>query len=517
MKTNTFKTSKRIFSAFLICFFLFQGQTTEAQSRRKKKEKEAAALAAKTKIPEKKTIEELVKQSKKIEGLFTIYQDTVTGSIQMLISEDQIGKDFIYFNQIADGAADIGQFRGSYGQSIVFKIEKYFDKIEFITQNTSFYFDPNNPISKSQDANLSKGNMSSEKVLAFDTTKNIYLISANDLFLKETLSQIKPSKSPTASPFSFSLGSLDKDKTKINAIRNYPENTDIAVEYVYSNPSVLNNGSNSISDGRNVSIKVYHSLIAIPENDFEVRFDDPRVGYFTTQVNDQTSTSSTPYRDLIHRWNLVKKDPNAPISEPVTPITWWIENTTPVEWRETIAEGVLEWNKAFEQAGFKNAMVVKIQPDDATWDAGDIRYNVLRWTSSPDPVFGGYGPSFVNPITGEILGADIMLEYVHFTNRVLYDKVFDLSATSKNTEIDLAKNNHKLCSLGHIMHENTMFGQALLSSAAASDLEMARMKKESMLALVMHEVGHTLGLNHNMKASHIFSPEQLSNPNFIKG
>ena len=517
MKTNTFKTSKRIFSAFLICFFLFQGQTTEAQSRRKKKEKEAAALAAKTKKPEKKTIEELVKQSKKIEGLFTIYQDTVTGSIQMLISEDQIGKDFIYFNQIADGAADIGQFRGSYGQSIVFKIEKYFDKIEFITQNTSFYFDPNNPISKSQDANLSKGNMSSEKVLAFDTTKNIYLISANDLFLKETLSQIKPSKSPTSSPFSFSLGSLDKDKTKINAIRNYPENTDIAVEYVYSNPSVLNNGSNSISDGRNVSIKVYHSLIAIPENDFEVRFDDPRVGYFTTQVNDQTSTSSTPYRDLIHRWNLVKKDPNAPISEPVTPITWWIENTTPVEWRETIVEGVLEWNKAFEQAGFKNAMVVKIQPDDATWDAGDIRYNVLRWTSSPDPVFGGYGPSFVNPITGEILGADIMLEYVHFTNRVLYDKVFDLSATSKNTEIDLAKNNHKLCSLGHIMHENTMFGQALLSSAAASDLEMARMKKESMLALVMHEVGHTLGLNHNMKASHIFSPEQLSNPNFIKG
>lgn len=517
MKTNTFKTSKRIFSAFLICFFLFQGQTTEAQSRRKKKEKEAAALAAKTKIPEKKTIEELVKQSKKIEGLFTIYQDTVTGSIQMLISEDQIGKDFIYFNQIADGAADIGQFRGSYGQSIVFKIEKYFDKIEFITQNTSFYFDPNNPISKSQDANLSKGNMSSEKVLALDTTKNIYLISANDLFLKETLSQIKPSKSPTSSPFSFSLGSLDKDKTKINAIRNYPENTDIAVEYVYSNPSVLNNGSNSISDGRNVSIKVYHSLIAIPENDFEVRFDDPRVGYFTTQVNDQTSTSSTPYRDLIHRWNLVKKDPNAPISEPVTPITWWIENTTPVEWRETIAEGVLEWNKAFEQAGFKNAMVVKIQPDDTTWDAGDIRYNVLRWTSSPDPVFGGYGPSFVNPITGEILGADIMLEYVHFTNRVLYDKVFDLSATSKNTEIDLVKNNHKLCSLGHIMHENTMFGQALLSSVAASDLEMERMKKESMLALVMHEVGHTLGLNHNMKASHIFSPEQLSNPNFIKG
>lgn len=497
---------------------MFQTQTIEAQSRKKRKEKEAAeALAAKTKKTEKKSIEELVKQSKKTEGLFTIYQDTVSGSIQMLIEENQIGKEFIYFNQIADGTSDVGQLRGSYGQSFVFKIEKYFDKIEFVTQNTSFYFDPNNPISKSQDANLSKGVMSSEKVLAHDETKKTYLISANDIFLKETLSQIKPSKSPTSSPFSFSLGNLDKDKTKINAIRNYPENTDIAVEYVYSSPSVLNSGSSALSDGRNVSIKVYHSLIAMPENDFEIRFDDPRVGYFTTQVNDQTSTSSTPYRDLIHRWNLVKKDPDAIISEPVTPITWWIENTTPLEWRETITQGVLEWNKAFEKAGFKNAIVVKVQPDDATWDAGDIRYNVLRWTSSPNPAFGGYGPSFVNPKTGEIMGADIMLEFVHFTNRVFFDKVFNLSATTIENNPNSLNDNHKLCSLGHIIQESTMFGQSFLTSNTASDLEMVRMKKESMLALIMHEVGHTLGLNHNMKASHVYSPEQLKDASFIKG
>ena len=81
---------------------------------------------------------------------------------------------------------------------------------------------------------------------------------------------------------------------------------------------------------------------------------------------------------------------------------------------------MLAWNKAFEKAGFNSALEVKIQPDDADWDAGDIRYNVLRWTSSPNPPFGGYGPSFVNPRTGQILGADIMLEYVHFTNRVKY-------------------------------------------------------------------------------------------------
>src|SRR5690606_37962343 len=485
MKLNTFTVAKQLAFGVLICVFLMPHQM-DAQSKKKKaKEAEAtAAAAAAAKKPKDKSIEDLVKQSKKIEGLFTVYQDTVNGSLQMVISEDQLEKEFIHFNQVADGVLDAGRFRGAYGDSKVFKIKKYFDKIEFITQNTSFYFDPSNAISKSQHANMSEGNMASEKIISHDKEKGLYLISANDLFLKETLSQIKPPRFPGESPMAFTLGNLDKDKTKVNAIRNYPENTDVAVEYVYSSPSVLNGGSSAVTDGRNVSIKVYHSLIAMPDNDYEVRFDDPRVGYFTTQVDDQTSTGSTPYRDLVHRWNLVKKDPNAALSEPVTPITWWMENTTPVEWRETVEAGVLEWNKAFEKAGFKNAMVVKMQPDDADWDAGDIRYNVLRWTSSPNnPPFGGYGPSFVNPRTGEILGADIMLEYVHFTNRVLYNKVFDLTATSSEAAYEDFNDKHKLCSLGHIMYENTMFGTSVLEATGASDLEMVRMKKEAMMAL----------------------------------
>lgn len=520
MKINTFTVSKRLLLLVLFCTFIIP-QQADAQSKKKKAKQAAeaaATAAAAAKKPKDKSIDDLVKQSKKIEGLFTVYQDTVSGTLQMLISEDQLGKEFIHFNQVADGVLDAGRFRGAYGESKVFTIKKYFDKIEFVTQNTSFYFDPENAISKSQNANMSEGIMASEKILSHDKEKGLYLISASDLFMKETLTQIKPSRFPGESPMAFSLGNLDNGKTKINAIRNYPENTDIAVEYVYSSPSVLNGGSSAVTDGRNVSIKIYHSLIAMPDNDYEVRFDDPRVGYFTTQINDQTATSSTPYRDLVHRWNLVKKDPNAAISEPVTPITWWMENTTPVEWRETVEAGVLEWNKAFEKAGFKNAMVVKMQPDDADWDAGDIRYNVLRWTSSPNnPPFGGYGPSFVNPRTGEILGADIMLEYVHFTNRVLLDKLFDLNAAAHTSAYESFDNNHMMCSLGHIMHENTMFGTSVLEASGASDLEMVRMKKEAMIALIMHEVGHTLGLNHNMKASQLFSPEQLADANFIKG
>jgi len=471
-----------------------------------------------------KTIEELTKSSRKMDGLFTIYQDTVTAEVKMAVKESQFQKEFIYFSQIADGILEAGSFRGSYRGSTVFKIKKYFDKIEITAPNTNYYFDPSDPLSKSKDANISDALITSSKIVAHDKEKGLYLIDANDLFLSETLTRVKQPKGPNASPNAFSLGSFDKNKSKIEQIKNYPENTNIKTEYVFKNPSVRNGGSEAVTDGRNVSIKVFHSFLKMPDEDYEVRMDDPRVGFFITQVNDQTATTTTNYRDMINRWKLQKKNPDQALSEPVKPITWWIENSTPIAWRETIAEGVLAWNEAFEKAGFKNAIAVKIQPDDADWDAGDIRYNVLRWTSSPTPPFGGYGPSMKNPKTGEIIGADIMLEFVHFTNRVFYDKLFVDPTEAMNLETDEEVQLNKeieasplYCSLGSLMHENLLFGQTFLQIMNASDYELEKVKKESMKALIMHEVGHTLGLNHNMKASQLFSPDELYDAAFIEG
>ena len=425
MKTINSSKFRILFSLFL-ALSIIGVQDANAQFWKKKK-KEVKKTATKKTPPKKKgkSIKSLTKSSKKIEGLFTIYQDTVSGSIKLLVKKEQLNKDFIYFSQIANGVVDAGQFRGAYQGSTVFHVKKYYNKIEFVAPNTSFYFDKNSALSKSSKANISDAVVASGKLLASDDKKGEYLIDANSLFLSETFTRVKRPRFPGQSPFSFSLGRLDKNKSKINEIKNYPENTNVKTEYVYSNPSVLNGGSAAVTDGRNVSIKVFHTFMNMPEEDYKPRMDDARVGYFLTETNDMTTTKTINYRDMIHRWKLVKKNPNAALSEPVTPITWWIENSTPLKWRETIKEGVLAWNVAFEKAGFKNAMVVKVQPDDATWDAGDVRYNVLRWTSSPNPPFGGYGPSFVNPRTGEILGADIMLEFVHFTNRVFADKLYN--------------------------------------------------------------------------------------------
>ncbi len=468
-----------------------------------------------------KSISELTKSCKKIDGLFTIYQDTINGKIKMAISESQLEEEFIHFSQIADGVTDAGRFRGAYNSETIFYIKKYFDKIEFIAPNTNFYFDPESPLSKSKDANISDATFYSTKILAHDKTEKIFLIDANKIFLSEVLTRVKYPKRPGSSSSSFSLGSFDKEKSKINEIKNYPENTNLKTEYVYNNPNYLNGGSDAVTDARNISIKVFHSLIKMPDDNYEIRYEDPKVGYFTTQTRDMTSTGTTDYRDMIHKWRLIKKNPEAEMSEPVEPITWWIENSTPHEWRDVIKKAVLKWNIAFEKAGFINAVEVKIQPDDAEWDAGDIRYNVLRWTSSPNPPFGGYGPSMANPRTGEIIAADIMLEFVHFTNRVFSEKLYQdasLNMSLEENENEFNQNNSAhYCFAGEHTHENILYGKTVIPEYSNDDIILGKLEEDNMMRLIMHEVGHTLGLNHNMRASHLYSPEELTNPELIEG
>jgi hypothetical protein len=472
--------------------------------------------AAAARPAEKKTIASATKTSKKVQGLFTVFQDTANGSLQILVPKNAVGKEFIYFTHVVDAPVAAGRFRGQFRGSNVFTIRKHFNRVEFVGQNTSFWFDPSSPLARASSANVSPATVVVQEIVAEDS--NAYLIKADDIFLTEALTQVKPTPRPTPSATpQFSLGSLSKAKTRVVAVKNYPANTDVIVEYVYENSAPLVRGGSEVTDPRNVHIVVQHSLIQMPENDYHPRFDDPRVGYFTTQVTDMLSPSSAPYRDLIHRWKLVKKDPTAAVSEPVQPIVWWIENTTPIEFREAIATGVLRWNRAFEAAGFRNAIQVKIQPDTADWEAGDIRYNVLRWTSSPEPPFGGYGPSFVNPRTGQILGADVMLEYVYVTNRVRYDRLYARAglALADEEQQDLT-DPAQLCTYGEMWQSNLMLGRQALEARGASRIEVRRMIEEALTSLVLHEVGHTLGLNHNMKASQAVSVAQVHDRSYTE-
>lgn len=454
----------------------------------------------------KKTVAEVTKGHQHVKGLFDLFLDREKGTVHLYIKKEQLGPEFIYFTHTMDGVVQAGHNRGSYGSEVIFRIAKVFERVEFVAENTAFYFDPQSALARARQANISHAILASEAIVAEDAGG--ILISAGNLFLKESLVMVKR---PGGDAAKSVLGKLSETKTKFTTLRGYPDNTVIGVEYVFENPSPTWTSdskleADEVTDARYVSIKVQHSLIKVPENDFKPRFDDPRIGYFGTQVTDMTSTDTTPYRDVIHRWHLVKQKPGTKLSEPVTPITFWIENTTPLELRDIIRDATLRWNQAFETAGFKDAVVVKQQPDNATWDAGDINYNVLRWTSSPNPPFGGYGPSFVNPRTGQILGADIMLEFSFLTNRLRSQHVFmELGLASPQDENeDTFRDPRRFCQEAGFAQQGLMFGQTALRLNDAALPDIKALTNEALIKLILHEVGHTLGLNHNFRASHLY-------------
>jgi len=198
--------SSNLISVFFVLATLLGSYGAYSQKKNKESKKHRKEQVSKSKSKKGKTIRELTKKSEKLEGLFTVYRDTTTGKTKILIREEQIGKEYIYFSQVRDGVLDAGIFRGAYGRSKVFKIVKYFDKIEFVTQNHSFYYDPSSELSNSSDANISEGIMASLKIEAKDSIKGTFLINSDDLFLKETFSQIKRPRKPKSSPFAFKLG-----------------------------------------------------------------------------------------------------------------------------------------------------------------------------------------------------------------------------------------------------------------------------------------------------------------------
>ncbi|HEX6180814.1 MAG TPA: zinc-dependent metalloprotease [Chitinophagaceae bacterium] len=466
-------------------------------------------------------ITDKVKSSRKIDGLFTLYQDTATGSVQLYVKKNQLGKEFIYQSFSLNGPTSMFLNRNMIRTNLAFRIQKVYDKLEFAIVNTRFYYDKANAVSKTEGADVPEAIFFSDKVGGED--ENGYLVSADAIFLAEKLDPVKPAPQPGLPPGAiFSLGGFNPLKSKYNAIKSYPNNTNVIVDIAYDNPMPINGGGKDITDARYVRVCMQHSFIEMPENDYRPRMDDPRVGFFISEVNDQTSNSATPFRDFIRRWHLKKKDPTAAVSEPVEPIVWWIENTTPVEYRSIIMEAGNKWNEAFEKAGFKNAVVMKLQPDDADWDAGDIRYNVIKWVSSPYPPYGAIGMHAINPKTGQIMAGDIVIEWASGSSTPLLDELYGgppSMASDRQAQANTIMNVSGIentCSLSGELREQFLSGLTALEAAGASDPEVKEMHKQFLYYLIMHEMGHTLGLNHNMRASTMLKPSELNNKDLTR-
>ncbi|HEY5997943.1 MAG TPA: zinc-dependent metalloprotease [bacterium] len=230
------------------------------------------------------------------------------------------------------------------------------------------------------------------------------------------------------------------------------------------------------------SLLVHYSMTLLPEKPMRPRLADPRVGYFVESYEDYSKGENrVVLRHYINRFRLEKKDPAAAVSEPVRPILFYIGRQVPQKWRPYIRQGVEDWKPAFEAAGFRDAIRVQDAPgeqDDPGWDPEDTRYSVIRWAAAP--LANALGPSVHDPRSGEVLSATVFI----------YQDILKVAQQWYFT----------MC--------------AALDPRARTLPFPDELKGELLRYIVAHEVGHTIGLRHNHKASSAFTVQQLRDPAF---
>ena len=322
--------------------------------------------------------------------------------------------------------------------------------------------------------------------------------------------------------FSFDVG-----KSIYADVKGFEKNVEIQVAATYASSGAAR--FDSVADSRGVTINVHYSISELPSNNYQPRLADDRVGYFLTALKDYSKQGEEDrFVRYINRWDLQKADLSAEKSPPKKPIIFYLEKTVPYKYRKPIKDGILEWNKAFLQAGFIDAIEVRQQEEKDSWDPEDINYNSFRWITAS----AGFamGPSRVNPTTGQILDADIIFDsdFIQFWKQDYETFTAESIAAMTGGPLDLKGYQEQLeklppgaqlhshpncCELHQGMSRELAFGSAVatLRSTGANSAEIEeKMIMQGLKEVTMHEVGHTLGLRHNFKSSTMLSLEDIN-------
>ncbi len=272
----------------------------------------------------------------------------------------------------------------------------------------------------------------------------------------------------------YQAGAADPLRSRVDRVSVGPENLLIHTLLTFQ----LATGASSAA-----TVGVVHSLLKLPDPKMKPRYTDPRVGYFTTQfgVVSQEDDPGIVHRQIISRYRLEKTNPDADVSDPVKPIIFYLPPEIPSKWRPYVRQGVEDWQPAFESAGFSNAIFAHDAPtaeEDPEWDPADARYSVIRWVPQPFP--NAMGPHLADPRTGEILSAHVLF----------WDDVLKIA-------------------------QQWYFTQVSAVDERAQKLPLPDERLGEMIRyIVCHEVGHSIGLRHNHRASQAYTTAQLRDPAF---
>ena len=518
LKSSCFKLS----FMSVACFSLLAWVTSQAQTAPSTPAAPAsapaiatppAAAATPTAAPGAlRPMKDILKDANSTTGFFTIHQKDDKVWLEILPS--QLGKPFFFSYNVPRSIGERGLYGSQMGSSKLVEFQKVGNQVQLIAKNTQFFAKEGTPQAQFVKESFSDSLMSSTPMVSQPNpeTKSI-LIEANSLLFTDIPGYQTRLEASFRMPFS-----LDTRNTSFSSTKNTSTLTGLEVKAHFAVPKLsapppmtsqvpATPPPSATPDPRSMFVSFYYSFMPLPEP-MQTRLADERVGYFTVARTDYTTdTKSKAKTHYLKRWRLEKKNPNADISEPKQPIVFWLDKNIPEQYRSTVSDAVLEWNKAFEKAGFKNALLVKQQQANDDFNTMDSRHASIRWFTTIDAVFN-IGPSHADPRTGEILDADIGVSH-GFTRPARLLAIDELLRSSHHDEV---------CHDAHMGAQELNYALDLLE-ARGFDLdgpEADALAKAWLKRTVMHEVGHTIGLRHNFKASSLYDLKTLQNPEFTK-
>ncbi|HND51446.1 MAG TPA: zinc-dependent metalloprotease [Pirellulaceae bacterium] len=463
----------------------------------------------------------ILKDAKNYNGLMSVWQKGSNLLIEMGPAE--YNNEFIVLISISRGIGRmplLGGYSWGFGDDWVWTFRKIDDKVHLIRKNVRFRANKGTPEATAVNFAYTDSILFSLPIVS-QGPKGGDLVDFTPVFMSDLpqISQVLPG-------FAFA-----RDRSNWAAIKPFKDNMELEVAATYASGGQAE--IETVPDSRGATINVHYSISRVPATSYQPRLADDRVGYFMTVVKDFSKQSDRDqFTRYINRWHLERPQgvPDGP-AIPVQPIIFWIEKTVPFKYRKAIRDGIAEWNKAFEAAGWLNAVEVRQQPANAEWDPEDINFNTFRWITSN----AGFamGPSRVNPYNGQILDADIIFDADFLTSwRTEFETLLahpspladDVGATSVEKTTRQLFGRHggdAACMLRDGMSSQLAFGATAIDTIAADPKVAAELQDKLIMQglkeVTMHEVGHTLGLRHNFKASKWLSLKDLNDPEKAKG